>query len=525
MPVWHIERHINKMSSIFDIFKQISQEKEQTQVSPITHIVAGLGNPEKQYLRTRHNAGFMFIDYISQKYNFSVDRLKFHALTGETIIGGKRILVMKPQTYINKSGVFFAGRTLGRNFRYSLTTYTPMYSDEYFKNLLRKSKKGLYNKYDRGLKVGVTSDNVRRFDKYAKSIYSMYTQLPDSLPDRVKKLAFSISQSYDNNYDKVKAIENYLVTNYPYTLLPNSTPPGRDFVDYFLFEQKQGYCSYYASAMAVMVRTLGIPARYVEGYILPAKSDTFSKYTVTNQQAHAWVEVYFEGFGWVTFEPTAPFNKAFYNKSEVKEVKFVENFKDDPAYRDYIKQLKAYDQGVEEENNKDALTKQILVITVIIFGVILLLIFAIYLYNLIVRRYRLYFVEKMSPRDCIINLMAYYMQIFALLGLPVKTGETPSEYGKRISAVLLYDRYAYRNEPMSDFLQRTANIEDFYKQSKFATVMDAFIMARYNPGEVTAEHKKTALAYYNNLMDKARVSMGNLRYYANKYNFGKFNFK
>jgi len=104
MPEWHKERHINKMSGIFDIFKQISQEKEQTQVSPITHIVAGLGNPEKQYLRTRHNAGFMFIDYISQKYNFSVDRLKFHALTGETVIGGKRVLVMKPQTYMNKSG-------------------------------------------------------------------------------------------------------------------------------------------------------------------------------------------------------------------------------------------------------------------------------------------------------------------------------------------------------------------------------------------------------------------------------------
>ncbi len=90
------------MSNIFDLFKKI--EKGANNTAPITHIVAGLGNPGNEYLRTRHNAGFMTIDYISEKLNFSVDRAKFKALVGEVVIGGERTLVMKPQTYMNLSG-------------------------------------------------------------------------------------------------------------------------------------------------------------------------------------------------------------------------------------------------------------------------------------------------------------------------------------------------------------------------------------------------------------------------------------
>lgn len=90
------------MSNIFDLFKKI--EKSTNATAPITHIVAGLGNPGNEYLRTRHNAGFLTVDYICEKLNFKVDRAKFNALTGEAVIGGKRVLVMKPQTYMNLSG-------------------------------------------------------------------------------------------------------------------------------------------------------------------------------------------------------------------------------------------------------------------------------------------------------------------------------------------------------------------------------------------------------------------------------------
>ena len=89
--------------SIFDIFKQIESEKSSVGGS-ITHLVVGLGNPGDKYYNTRHNAGFLTMDYISQKAGVKVDRSKFKALVGEAEIGGKRVLLMKPQTFMNASG-------------------------------------------------------------------------------------------------------------------------------------------------------------------------------------------------------------------------------------------------------------------------------------------------------------------------------------------------------------------------------------------------------------------------------------
>ena len=91
------------MANIFDLFKQISKDSE-TSATPVEYIAVGLGNPGIQYARTRHNAGFMAIDEIAKKYGAQVDRAKFKALVGEITVGGKRVLLMKPQTFMNLSG-------------------------------------------------------------------------------------------------------------------------------------------------------------------------------------------------------------------------------------------------------------------------------------------------------------------------------------------------------------------------------------------------------------------------------------
>ncbi len=90
------------MANIFDLFKKI--EYERAPIMPITHILAGLGNPGKEYERTRHNAGFLALDLYCQKNGISVTRSKFNSLTSEADIGGKRVLIMKPQLYMNRSG-------------------------------------------------------------------------------------------------------------------------------------------------------------------------------------------------------------------------------------------------------------------------------------------------------------------------------------------------------------------------------------------------------------------------------------
>ena len=91
------------MANIFDLFKQISTDSDAGS-GAIEYILAGLGNPGKEYERTRHNAGFMAMDYISGRCGARIDRAKFSALVGEATINGKRVLLMKPQTYMNSSG-------------------------------------------------------------------------------------------------------------------------------------------------------------------------------------------------------------------------------------------------------------------------------------------------------------------------------------------------------------------------------------------------------------------------------------
>ncbi|MBE6685124.1 MAG: aminoacyl-tRNA hydrolase [Ruminococcaceae bacterium] len=92
------------MSNIFDIFKKIEKEKSDKALSPVTHLVVGLGNPGDKYFYTRHNAGFLAMDYISQKCGATVNRSKFKSLVGEATVAGKRVLLMKPQTLMNASG-------------------------------------------------------------------------------------------------------------------------------------------------------------------------------------------------------------------------------------------------------------------------------------------------------------------------------------------------------------------------------------------------------------------------------------
>ncbi|MFN2747967.1 MULTISPECIES: DUF4129 domain-containing transglutaminase family protein [Bacillus] len=151
-------------------------------------------------------------------------------------------------------------------------------------------------------------------EKEWSSSHEKYLQLPDTLPDRVKDLAGKLTKDQDNVYDKAKAIEDYLGSSeFRYDTKDVAVPnKDQDYVDQFLFETKIGYCDNFSTAMAVLLRSAGIPARWVKGYTsgqyAGATADRKrNMYEVTNNNAHSWVEVYFQGQGWVTFEPTKGF--------------------------------------------------------------------------------------------------------------------------------------------------------------------------------------------------------------------------
>lgn len=138
---------------------------------------------------------------------------------------------------------------------------------------------------------------------YSPWIASTYLQLNDTLPERVRQLAEQITDKYQNPYDKAAAIERYLRAKISYNDNVSEPPQGRDGVDYTLFERPEGYCNYYASAMVVLARAVGIPARIVSGYSMGESQN--GVFHVVEANAHSWVEVYFPRYGWIEFEPTS----------------------------------------------------------------------------------------------------------------------------------------------------------------------------------------------------------------------------
>jgi transglutaminase-like putative cysteine protease len=161
-----------------------------------------------------------------------------------------------------------------------------------------------------------------------------YLQLPDDLPKRVAQLARTVASGAEDPLGQALLVQNYLRSNYAYSLdRPTYPKDNEDFVDHFLFKQKAGYCDHFSTAMVVMLRAIGIPARWVKGFApgeveadavatfvaadgetaglaaasSAAEGERLMRVTVRNRDAHSWVEAYLPGAGWVAFEPTPGF--------------------------------------------------------------------------------------------------------------------------------------------------------------------------------------------------------------------------
>ena len=138
---------------------------------------------------------------------------------------------------------------------------------------------------------------------YPVHILDRFTQLPPELPGRVRGLAHEITVDAETPYDKALRVEANL-QRLPYSLKVNPPPFDADGVDFFLFEQRRGYSEYFASSMAVLLRSVGVPARVAVGYTTGDLTEVANLYAVTDSHSHAWVEVYFPGYSWIPFEPT-----------------------------------------------------------------------------------------------------------------------------------------------------------------------------------------------------------------------------
>lgn len=140
---------------------------------------------------------------------------------------------------------------------------------------------------------------------YPDWVTSQYLQLPSTVTARTVDLTNTVAGGASSQYDQARTIERYLRESIAYDLDVGLPPSGADIVDYVLFEEPRGYCEHYATSMTVMLRILGIPARTVVGYF-PAEFDQqVDGFLYRQENAHAWTEAFFPGYGWIRFEPTA----------------------------------------------------------------------------------------------------------------------------------------------------------------------------------------------------------------------------
>lgn len=441
------------------------------------------------------------INVIEEGFEKKSVKITYKKLGTKTIFIPSKVdnLIFKPEesleVFADSYGILSSKNYLHKNFEYTANLYKINKSNEEIYNLLRKSGRWLYDEYilDNSI-IPSNNQDIISFSETSTEIYNKYLQLPSNLPQRVKNLAFEITSSANNDYDRAKAIEEYLYQNYEYTLEPGNTPEDRDFVDYFLFDLKKGYCTYYASAMTVLARSIGIPARYVEGYVLPRESSSDGVYKVRNKEAHAWVEVYFEGFGWMPFEPTATFLEGLYDESE-EEILNAENDEAEIVQNNTIEDNESTSNIIEEESSgnlkdKDDNIKEkpvlFILSSILIIISLLLWVLAVPYFK---RRIIIYRLKKYPSKNRVIKIYKRFLRIFSLQGFKIKIGETPLQYAQRIDETLGFNEISFRS------------------------ITDIFNKASYSNSPINDEEIQLIIDFYNTIPDHCKRKRGRVRYF------------
>jgi transglutaminase-like putative cysteine protease len=246
---------------------------------------------------------------------------------------------------------------------------------------------------------------------YSERITRNYLTLPEEVPDRVRALAQDLTATEVTPYDRALAIERYL-RQFPYSLDLPAPPPDGEITDYFLFEIKEGYCDYFATSMVVLARAAGVPARLATGYVGGEYDEVDRRYTVTADLAHSWPEIYFPGYGWIPFEPTA-------GRAAI-ERPAAEQGQDEPESGEELEPILAARQRARWN----------LILRIMVLGVLLILTILAGWWLLEIWRLSL-----LSPGVAVITIYSQMWRSGRRLNLGDEPGATPNEF-----AILLKNR-------------------------------------------------------------------------------------
>lgn len=345
------------------------------------------------------------------------------------------------------------------------------------------------------------------FSKHDIDNLDVYLQVPeDKITWRTRTLLANIVKNLKDDYDKALAIETYLRKNYSYNLYPEPVPHNVDFVDYFLFESQEGYCTYYATAMAIMLRLVGIPSRYVEGYIALIPSGD-GVYEVRENNAHTWVEAFIEPLGWLQFEPTPAYptiDRLGSNQSgEIDETKDEGTNSDKVPSQNNLDEMPEISDDSDlgfnpdfldykESTRKDTVTK---IVATLLIGYVLVLptryIVSFFKYKSRERK-----IKKSSHVRRVVYLYDQIVRLMGLIGHHQESGETHYEYADRIG----YKFYDPSKEEIKSFMEIT----------------DIFVRNKY--GNDTRDDDIVVLEEYRrNMENRVKNTIGRIRFYYHKY--------
>ncbi len=367
----------------------------------------------------------------------------------------------------DKNGSIISDRRLTYGDIYSVLYLTLNYGNPDFIRMLDSADEIGEKEWEQAVKSeGLTVNEGYSFEEYQNyvdEIYRKYTKT-DGVSDEVQNILDKLTDNSSGRYETVKRLENFLGSMEYATkdvAFPAEITDGKSFLDHFLLKSRRGYCMHYATAFVLMAREMGVPCRYVQGYSVG--TDGSENVTVTQNNAHAWPEVYFDNVGWIAFEPTPGYSggnswQVWGNQSTpvpdnigIIDIPAIDDEKPDDA------------EIIPEEEPVRIDAKFILIPVLSAVGFLILF----YTISVFVSRKRF---SKMGFDEKFRHLSKENFRFLGYLGFHIEAGETLAEFKDRISKSEKYDLseqlefIAHREEMLySDALIGEKQVDDAQK--------------------------------------------------------------
>lgn len=336
------------------------------------------------------------------------------------------------------------------------------------------------------------------YNKY--EMFKEYLQLPNTVSNKVRNLSYSLTKDEESDYEKMKVLQNYLRNNYEYTLSPGNNTYKKDFTDHFLFDVKKGYCTYFASSLAVMARSVDIPTRYVEGFLVSEKGKD-NLYNVYSSNAHAWVEAYINGYGWMTFEATPIYETLNYQQKNIETDKEDRNINLSNEINNNSelnrKKMERFfmDEDIEINSNIDLKNNDNISGFLIIGIIILILVFIFLVFKIILHIIYIKSLNKLNNKEKVIRYYNEIIELFKILGYTKKDSQTDLEFIHNLE----------------DNMDKTSNLNE---------IVNIYLKAKYSNTKILKSEIEVIKIALKNTIEVVKKEKGLLKLIFYKYIIG-----